>query len=333
MVIGHSGCPTTVFKFIYLFHMPLFFICSGYFLTIPKNTNDLRGFSMKKIKRLYIPFVKWGVIFMVCHNLLYYTNIYSHDDTIVYGISEYRNIILSLLFTMSGQEPMIFQLWFLKQLLLASVIVSFVLYLFSVRDIKVNDFYLLFPFAIGTIFFKRYHIIFPVIGDASISLLSSFFYLSGYIYKKNEEVFGGYSIGILCLFVLLLVANFYDEKVEMLSFTYKNVVLLMCMGLVGSKMIFSLANVLGKTPANKLLYYIGNNTMLVLIWHLLAFKIGNFLIILIWNFPIERLSDSILADRNYFWVLYSIVGCCIPLLFHSIVVMIKNRFNSLSFNR
>jgi predicted tellurium resistance membrane protein TerC len=27
MVVGHSGCPQMLSKFIYLFHMPLFFLC------------------------------------------------------------------------------------------------------------------------------------------------------------------------------------------------------------------------------------------------------------------------------------------------------------------
>lgn len=34
MVIGHSGCPVLLSKFIYIFHMPVFFFFSGYFKTI-----------------------------------------------------------------------------------------------------------------------------------------------------------------------------------------------------------------------------------------------------------------------------------------------------------
>ena len=32
MVIGHSGCPTFLHDFIYLFHMGLFFFVSGRYL-------------------------------------------------------------------------------------------------------------------------------------------------------------------------------------------------------------------------------------------------------------------------------------------------------------
>ena len=32
MVIGHSGCPDYLHRFIYMFHMPCFFFISGYLL-------------------------------------------------------------------------------------------------------------------------------------------------------------------------------------------------------------------------------------------------------------------------------------------------------------
>lgn len=45
MVVGHSGCPSFLRNFIYTFHMPLFFMISGYLITesklnvIKKNKN------------------------------------------------------------------------------------------------------------------------------------------------------------------------------------------------------------------------------------------------------------------------------------------------------
>lgn len=31
VVVGHSGCPQIIHNFIYCFHMPLFFMITGYF--------------------------------------------------------------------------------------------------------------------------------------------------------------------------------------------------------------------------------------------------------------------------------------------------------------
>ena len=46
MVAGHSGCPALINNFLYLFHMPLFFVCSGYFY------QDIRDIT--KLKNYYI---------------------------------------------------------------------------------------------------------------------------------------------------------------------------------------------------------------------------------------------------------------------------------------
>lgn len=48
MVIGHSGCPVFLHRFIYYFHMPLFFACSGYFFGTIKNRLNLLTFIKKK---------------------------------------------------------------------------------------------------------------------------------------------------------------------------------------------------------------------------------------------------------------------------------------------
>lgn len=71
MVIGHAGCPSALFRFIYIFHMPAFFFFSGYFLKISK-LDKTKDYLIKKINALYWPFVKWSVVFLVFHNLLHY---------------------------------------------------------------------------------------------------------------------------------------------------------------------------------------------------------------------------------------------------------------------
>lgn len=52
MVIGHSGCPPFLKNFIYTFHMPLFFMISGYLITenrpniIKKNKKSILAISI-----------------------------------------------------------------------------------------------------------------------------------------------------------------------------------------------------------------------------------------------------------------------------------------------
>ena len=70
MVITHSGSPGKLCAFAYEFHMPLFFITAGYFFSL-RYLNDEATFIKKRIKGLYIPFIKWSVIFLIIHNWLF----------------------------------------------------------------------------------------------------------------------------------------------------------------------------------------------------------------------------------------------------------------------
>ena len=77
MVIGHSGCPKIVGKTIYLFHMPFFFICSGLFFSPHSEMAKLKQFILRKVKGIYLPFIKWCLLFTLLHNLFYHLNIYN----------------------------------------------------------------------------------------------------------------------------------------------------------------------------------------------------------------------------------------------------------------
>ena len=64
-----------------------------------------------------------------------------------------------------------------------------------------------------------------------------------------------------------------------------------------------------------LLNYIGGNTLLILTWHLVIFKLVSYLIIIIYQLPIERLSEyPTIADYSMrgWWVIYVVasVGIC-----------------------
>ena len=56
VAVGHSGCPDFLDRYIYMFHMALFFFLSGYCY---KDRNDacLKKYVLSKIKTIYVPFV------------------------------------------------------------------------------------------------------------------------------------------------------------------------------------------------------------------------------------------------------------------------------------
>jgi fucose 4-O-acetylase-like acetyltransferase len=61
MILGHSGITGNIMIYIYAFHMPLFFILSGYITN--ENTSPFIYFSIKRIKTLLVPFLCFALIF------------------------------------------------------------------------------------------------------------------------------------------------------------------------------------------------------------------------------------------------------------------------------
>lgn len=72
MVIGHASSP--FHDFIYLFHMPLFFMISGFFFN-PEKIFKKKAFLIKKLNRLYIPFV-FGIYYF-CFCTIFFINMIS----------------------------------------------------------------------------------------------------------------------------------------------------------------------------------------------------------------------------------------------------------------
>lgn len=71
MVLAHAGGP--FIKFIYLFHMPLFFIISGYFFkeSCYSNFQEVKTFIKKRLKSLYIPFIACNLVFFDVSQLFF----------------------------------------------------------------------------------------------------------------------------------------------------------------------------------------------------------------------------------------------------------------------
>ena len=149
MVVGHSGCPAILKNFIYYFHMPLFFFCSGYFFHVPTSASSLLSFCKKRVQGLYIPYIKWSLIFLALHNLFFLCNIYNesygyegHAFT-SYSPIDFLKRFLHIVFSMDKQEPLLGGFWFLKTLFISSLLISCLFYIQQKLKIKKEVVFLL----------------------------------------------------------------------------------------------------------------------------------------------------------------------------------------------
>lgn len=127
MVICHAGLPSVPSHFIAMFHMPLFFFVSGYCFK-DKYLSDNKTFVMKRIKGLYVPFVKWSLLFLVLHNAFFYLNIYNGqfgfkgDVSHLYTLKETLFNSAKILLAMTETEQLLGGYWFLKELFVGSLL-------------------------------------------------------------------------------------------------------------------------------------------------------------------------------------------------------------------
>lgn len=321
MVMGHSGAPGDIDKFIYQFHMPLFFFCSGYFLNNCENYNSLIIIFKKKFKGIYLKFLCWSILFLALHNVFINLNIY--NDTIAkwaeypYDINDFIHKAIKIIFSMNGHEQLVRSFWFFKQLFIASLIVPSIICLTNkVTHHKHAHLFVFMGLFLMTLISKYFNWALPAIWDISLVFMSSTFYLSGFIFRKYNILnkFNNTTTSIVLL-TLLLIGGYSLPWTNMLEYTNTTAIPFFIVGFSGTILTLNISHTLETKKIKYIFYYLGQNTMVIFALHMLCFKIGNLLKILIYNYPMNRLAEfQIILDNNkFFWIIYTIIGITVPL--------------------
>lgn len=329
MVMGHCGAPDLLVKFIYLFHMPLFFFCSGYFLKDINKTNTLFQTYKKRFKGIYVKFVIWSLIFLAFHNIFYYLNIYNDvilfqgQPSYIYTMSDYINKTTKIVLSMNEHEQLVRSFWFLKQLFIASMLISTTTYITSKFSYykQTNTIILFLLFGLSIIS-KIFCWSIPAIWDISLVFLSSSFFLSGKVIREYNilDSLNNFYTTIICI-ILLTIALFTLPWTNMLEFNSLTIIPFSIASFSGILLTLSISKKIEAYKIKVLFYYLGQNTMVIFALHMLCFKIVNLIKIAIFNWPIYRLAEFqiIYENNNIFWIVYTIIGISIPLLIDRIM--------------
>ena len=101
VVLGHLGIAT---RFVYFYHLPVFFFISGLFLNAEKYS--FKDFLLKKIKSLYVPYVIISLLF-----------------AIIFDFQNMKNIKYVLrIFLFDSKAPFTGTFWFISCLFINSTI-------------------------------------------------------------------------------------------------------------------------------------------------------------------------------------------------------------------
>lgn len=315
MVLGHAGTSGYLHDLIYMFHMPLFFFFSGYCFK-EKYIKIGFYFVKRRIMSLYVPYVKWSVLFILIHFLLmqvyWYRNLFSVEYQ--YGLKDFVVQSIYIICTMSKCPTILGGLWFLKSLLIASTLSLFLMktlrnkgaILFLIIILLLSSKYLLAPNSVTDIL--------------NLGLLASVFFMCGVVMRKRNKglLFNRELIALLTLIVLILA---YFTPAEMGTVKSYNIIPYIIAGLSGTIVLYKICLQLdssGLILLKRILVILGDNSLDVLIWHMLSFKVVSAFIILIYGLEYKRIVDTpVIGDYAVkgWWIGYSVVSLIILVIY------------------
>lgn len=183
VVIGHSGAPGIIGKMIYGFHMPLFFMISGYLFDDKKWLS--KGFCrFTKNRLIYIKlYFIWAAINLALNfpiELLY--NGYSFKETIDSTLNHIRWILIS--YGGSKDFPNCTPLWFLPCLFVCSLYLYGIVKLEHQKGIKYSLLVTLLMLIANYLLELNEKLILP--WHIDVALGASVFMYVGYKIKKDH---------------------------------------------------------------------------------------------------------------------------------------------------
>lgn len=331
MVSGHCGAPCT--HFIYLFHMAIFFIASGYLFN-EKHSNNFQAFinfAKRKFKSLWFPYVLWIAIFTILNNFFIKINIYTDNKRLLdYASGEFiktmpylsfedilKNIFKGLL--LHGGSQIGSAMWFLATLFEISVLYCLIDLLLKFKLNKNKA--LIVQAAVSVIFLLIGYSLSAtgksLAGYARVFSCYILFYL-GHIFKLfNISNIGNSMKKHVFTFLICMAILLYMDRlgsIDLGANSYGNPLYLLIVSCVGWQFLYEMAEIIKQREKVKDFWVkIGQNTLAVIILHFLCFKIVNVVEVIIYRKPSFLIAAfPTLYTNNGWWIIYIFVGLFIP---------------------
>lgn len=330
VVVGHSGCPTMLSRFIYQFHMPLFFFLSGFFYKETNVKQSIR-YMLKKVKGLWWPFQKWCLPFVFLQPIFDSMGFMKHS----LGSTAIMKQTLLCIFNMSGATYFSSGVWFLRDMFIGLIFLTILLLLFN-RFTKSFDQSMLCAviliFALYCLF--NYFELNICISGKKILQSRTFYstaficlgwYFKKYIYDKIMRM--NICLSGIISFSFLIFATFCLPKTS-INVGLSHVHLGLMTSLMGLILVLSATRIFKKSSfLTEIMQFIGDNSIIIFFLHTLSFKIVSLYLVYECNFPIDQLAN-VSIKHSYYWMLYTLVGVGLPMLvYYFWLKYISNKFS------
>ncbi len=331
MVAGHALMPAGFYRFISLFHMALFYFASGYLFKDSSCFEHKFQFVKRKFSGLYIPFVKWTLLYLLSLNVLMVFHIVPYSQNITDANWYIKAVKLSLLHMMGGGD-LLSGFWFLRSLLFAVILFAMIRctcyrMLTKVASLKVC--HLAYTCAIFLTYFL-FWIIQNVGGSQYIFLRDTtavMILAMGHLFFTFQERIKFYwRLAVPCL-LFLLIASMHC-KIDFVAGGFHGPLFLFVCSFSGCYLCYYLSAFVSKKESilKSFLSFCGKNSLFILATHLLFFKLVSLLKIYVYHLPLEQLSEHPVIRAyipEWWWIAYTVIGVAGPLCFLKIFNHIK----------
>lgn len=266
MIIGHislnTELPHEISHYIHVWNMPLFFIVSGY-LFMEVTETEFRTFLKGRARSLLVPYLVWGIFSWIFYVAIKYVFQKEELELAVNSLQYvfgYNNVF----FPISGA------LWFLTAMFFVQV-----MYFFLKKKVRSGIYRGLIIGFIAIVAYlfsinENYHI--PLSLDSALSALP-FFALGDWAKgKKSLERLTDVKAHTLTLFLVLIgfmsiLGAFLNDSVNIRTLTYGNPILFYLNAFISSLFILILARWIFLFVNINWLQYIGENSIVYLIFN------------------------------------------------------------------
>ena len=253
VVYGHNF--PILEKYIYSFHMPLFFFLAGMFH--PKDVNILT--IKKRAKQLLIPYFIWSILLYLFWLILgrYY------GDPTKLELSSLKNFIG----VFYSQGDRVYMDWGIPMWFLPCIFLVFCIFLLinTIEKKHITLIAIISSFIVG-VTISNYSS-YSYFWSFDIALVAISFYSCGFFLKKKIINYNqkGMILVLLFLFTINITCLLYNSKIDMYRSNYGNPMLFFIGGMTGSLfwiLFFKSVNYF------KFLAFLGKNTIIILATHL-----------------------------------------------------------------
>lgn len=318
VVIGHSETGR-LSEYIYWFHMPLFFVLSGFFFKTLKNNNEMQSFIWKRTHLLLTPYLIYLTIIFLFGQLPIL--VIQHTDF----IHICKSILIAYIIGGRALSGLFGVYWFFTCLLIAQIVFAFIHTYIKQRKNQLLIIFILYFFAhVEANYIKAGLMSISIPWNADVSMFALIFYAFGFFAKDFLDLRKSKSIKILSIsinmnnlcviasilsvmFIVLNIVGMIDYNLDLKHVVYNSLLLDFIIPTTFILSTFFVTQLNLPDSLKTALASIGNNSLPIIFLHIPI------------RYAIDIVNKLFVHLNSELSVIYIILGIVLPFYLNTLI--------------